>query len=368
MHTLGNNDIQDSLPANVVPLDSVNKTNNKTNNTHKGGKHKKRNWKTSHKKRVTGAKQNDVLHNNMKVTYQDVKKLRQHETKADNFLMFSPQVLGVNPIVGEIGIQVIDLEYLQNKFRDSFDAKWMQNLIDTTKINIKTKHSIVKENIQGINERDINKGNEDFVEGNNTVGEHIWGEGNYHVENQQGREENYIIEEKVKGNETNNITEEMVEAGEENQKGYGQQKTDATQGTNSLVTEKLKIIDFLAANVQLPHVNVSKYRNGRSITTVCRTYKQEGKHFFHQSRRTFLDIFSTFNNYSKDDVTLVTQMSLQRMQILKIVAQYWDGPMSVALQVEPEDFIIMGDHFRNAQYLLERHNIDFHIVAAKGVS
>ena len=135
-----------------------------------------------------------------------------------------------------------------------------------------------------------------------------------------------------------------------------------------LVIEKMKVIEFLASNIHVEMFNETHSKSGRSTREMCNKYKLEGSDAYHKTRLTFGDLFGNLNNYSRNDITLVTQMTAYRMQILDTMASHWDGPISVAIQVSPKDFRNLGQLFNNSQNILGRSNIDIHIVVEKGVS
>jgi len=77
-----------------------------------------------------------------------------------------------------------------------------------------------------------------------------------------------------------------------------------------------------------------------------------------------------YNNssVSPTDVTLVTQLSFDRLQMLELLCNYWPGPISLALYMtdaEAHQFLRYGMH---SPVLTSRRNIAYHIVYKDGVS
>ncbi len=107
----------------------------------------------------------------------------------------------------------------------------------------------------------------------------------------------------------------------------------------------------------------------KRLTPVCQSYGMEGSPTFHRSRQ-LMHLWGNQTHITNDDVTLVTQLSASRLYMLARVAKHWHGPMSVALSVTPPEFWNLSQTFNEIRYkaLIERGDIDIHIVIEKGVS
>lgn len=64
-----------------------------------------------------------------------------------------------------------------------------------------------------------------------------------------------------------------------------------------------------------------------------------------------------------DDVTLVTQVSLDRLQRLQSMAETWGGPISASVYVKHEKYLSKIDAFRNRSRSVEKL-VDFHVLFA----
>ena len=118
-----------------------------------------------------------------------------------------------------------------------------------------------------------------------------------------------------------------------------------------LLSQKLSMIKF---------GNVTQ----KSRKPVCTRYKNEGKI---QSRHNITNIWSNENIINKDDISFVTQLTLKRMPALALVAEHWSGPIDVALYVNQEELPLVHAKVTNYTSLLNRKNIQLHIVIAQGV-
>lgn len=66
------------------------------------------------------------------------------------------------------------------------------------------------------------------------------------------------------------------------------------------------------------------------------------------------------------DVTLVTQLSMDRLQMVELLCQHWEGPISLSLYLsdaEAQQFLLYA---LSSQLLSSRKNIGFHIVYKEG--
>ena len=68
------------------------------------------------------------------------------------------------------------------------------------------------------------------------------------------------------------------------------------------------------------------------------------------------------------DVTLVTQLLLNRLDALERLLKIWTGPASVALYMTDKDTAILSSFVASSQILSSRTNVFYHIVYQRGVS
>lgn len=67
------------------------------------------------------------------------------------------------------------------------------------------------------------------------------------------------------------------------------------------------------------------------------------------------------------DVTLVAQLSFDRIQMVEELCKHWDGPISLAIYATDPDVEEIIDYIDNSEMLKERFNIAYHIVYKEGV-
>ena len=77
-----------------------------------------------------------------------------------------------------------------------------------------------------------------------------------------------------------------------------------------------------------------------------------------------------YNNssVSATDVSLVTQLSADRLQLLDQLCDYWPGPISLALYMTDEELYEFLLYTMQTPVLASRRNIAYHIVYKEGVS
>ena len=67
------------------------------------------------------------------------------------------------------------------------------------------------------------------------------------------------------------------------------------------------------------------------------------------------------------DITMVLQLTLDRINLLNLHASHWTGPMSVTIYVGRKHLRDLGSVLSVMDSILQRNNIDFHIVLKEGV-
>ena len=136
----------------------------------------------------------------------------------------------------------------------------------------------------------------------------------------------------------------------------------------TLVRKKLEILDKFAKTVNVIPEKLLESQHGRNRTVLCTHYNNEGKEEFHRNRTVFRNIWKNLHSFSPKDVTLVTQLTLAKINVLEMVAKHWPGPISIAIHISADELKKTKSTFSKHQYLLSRKNIDVSVVLAKGVS
>ncbi|XP_065197439.1 xylosyl- and glucuronyltransferase LARGE1-like [Sycon ciliatum] len=92
---------------------------------------------------------------------------------------------------------------------------------------------------------------------------------------------------------------------------------------------------------------------------------------FRQARETTYRTHLYYLNYEwpefeSNDVTLVTQLSMDRLQVLEALCDHWKGPMSLALFLSDSEAQQFLKYARESDVISSRTNIGFHIVYKAG--
>ena len=82
----------------------------------------------------------------------------------------------------------------------------------------------------------------------------------------------------------------------------------------------------------------------------------------------YLDYTFPSQTIESYDVTLVSQLSIDRLQMLEMLSRHWPGPMSIALYLSDTEVQRFLSFVTNSETLSNRKNIAFHIVYRDGVS
>ncbi len=96
----------------------------------------------------------------------------------------------------------------------------------------------------------------------------------------------------------------------------------------------------------------------------CNVYLNEGK----MERVVANNIWAEMNTYYEDDVTLVTQFTIEKTTALNLLLGHWNGPISATLYVGESELDNIPIMFKGFPKVLTRENLDIHIVLKNGVS
>lgn len=76
---------------------------------------------------------------------------------------------------------------------------------------------------------------------------------------------------------------------------------------------------------------------------------------------------ASFQDPEGNDVTLVAQLSMDRLQMVEALCKHWEGPISLALYMSDSEAQQFLSYALNSDVLRTRHNIGYHIVYKDGV-
>ncbi|XP_067940014.1 xylosyl- and glucuronyltransferase LARGE2s-like [Watersipora subatra] len=99
------------------------------------------------------------------------------------------------------------------------------------------------------------------------------------------------------------------------------------------------------------------------VSLAC--YQVEG---LRQSSRGRLHLYYLKYNYTVQpgDVTLVAQLSIDRLGVLELLCEHWTGPMSLALYLSDNEAQQFYDFVSNSAIISARENIGYHVIFKTG--
>ena len=130
---------------------------------------------------------------------------------------------------------------------------------------------------------------------------------------------------------------------------------------------KLQILEQKLNHLAATIANVS-FQYGKPMDTAkatCTRYRNEARV---KERYNITNIWSSIKQINNEDITFVTQMTTKRMGVLQKVAAHWSGPINVAVYARKEELSLIPKYLRENILLLNRKNIEFHVVIEDGVS
>lgn len=108
---------------------------------------------------------------------------------------------------------------------------------------------------------------------------------------------------------------------------------------------------------------LDSYRISVTDQTPCAEFEEEAKLTY----RTHLFFAGTQQSSAgANDVTLVSQLSIDRLQVLATLFKHWDGPVSVVMYASDSEVWQMLQYFEAANLLQKRKNIAVHVVYKQG--
>ena len=96
----------------------------------------------------------------------------------------------------------------------------------------------------------------------------------------------------------------------------------------------------------------------------CYDFRRE-RILVHRTHLYYLDY--SYHGDSVWDVTLVAQLSMDRLQMLETICRHWEGPVSLALHMSDAEAQQFLRYAQGSEILMQRKNIGYHIVYRDGV-
>lgn len=97
---------------------------------------------------------------------------------------------------------------------------------------------------------------------------------------------------------------------------------------------------------------------------ICYEFKQE-QDLIHRTHLYYMDYdFSPVED--PFDVTLVVQLSIDRLQMIETLCLHWEGPISLALYMSDSETQLLLSYVQSSSELVNRRNVGYHIVFKEG--
>jgi len=97
----------------------------------------------------------------------------------------------------------------------------------------------------------------------------------------------------------------------------------------------------------------------------CYEFRREQR-LVHRTHLYYLEYDNA--SVSASDVTMVTQLSADRLQMLELLCSHWSGPISVTLYMSDAEAHQFLRYAMQTPALASRRNVAYHIVYKDGVS
>ena len=129
------------------------------------------------------------------------------------------------------------------------------------------------------------------------------------------------------------------------------------QYNGNLFKHKLLTCESIESNERVHKPNVSH--------DPCFSFRNEAK-LLHRTHPFFLGRNLTASDMNDHDVSLVSQLSMDRLQILEPLCRYWKGPMSVTVYASDADAIKLLNYVNSYLCFKNRNNFALHVVYVDG--
>lgn len=120
--------------------------------------------------------------------------------------------------------------------------------------------------------------------------------------------------------------------------------------------------------------NITSTSSSSSANAVSRLDEDDPCYEFRRARITEYRTHLYYMDYSytsspendPNDVTLVAQLSMDRLQLIESLCKHWEGPISLALYMSDSEVQQFYSYVMESETLRERRNIGYHIVYKDG--
>ena len=96
----------------------------------------------------------------------------------------------------------------------------------------------------------------------------------------------------------------------------------------------------------------------------CRHYASDAK----RKRFAVTSLWKDYLDVKYYDVTMIMQLTVDRIKLLNLHVENWSGPMSVTLYVKVDELRELEESLTTTTSVLHRDNVDIHLVVKTGVT
>ena len=104
-------------------------------------------------------------------------------------------------------------------------------------------------------------------------------------------------------------------------------------------------------------------KSGNITHALCDVYNHDAN----RKRITVTSLWKEYLDVDYQDITMVLQLTVDRINLLSVHASHWIGPMSVTIYIKRKHLLDLGSILSTMDPVLQRNNIDLHIVLKEGV-
>ena len=96
---------------------------------------------------------------------------------------------------------------------------------------------------------------------------------------------------------------------------------------------------------------------------LCDVYNHDAN----RKRITVTSLWKEYLDVDYQDITMILQLTVDRVNLLSVHVSHWTGPISVTIYIARKHLLDLGSILCTMDSVLQRNNIDLHIVLKEGV-
>ena len=137
--------------------------------------------------------------------------------------------------------------------------------------------------------------------------------------------------------------------------------------TNATFHKKLRILEETVERLLDNKDFYQRYKTLHSDKmenmSLCTEYTTDAKH----EKFYISQIWKNELSIEPGSVTYVTQLTMSRLNLIDKIQEQWSGALSISIYLEIDEILSFKEKLLYYSSVIERDNIDFHIVLATGV-